>query len=116
MSSRFRRFTAFLLVLASALLAVLFAHTVHANDNNPNPENRVGQMSEAVIQSRLQQLGYAKPSVVKVQNIDLQRIQSNGRLVPATQYELDTIKDGRLVHLKVDRLSGKIEEIPPNNR
>lgn len=116
MSSRFRRFITFLLALLSALIAIVFAHTVFANDKKPEPENRIGQMSEAVVQARLQQLGYTKPTAMKLQNNDLQRVQRDRRLVPATQYEINTTKDGKLVLLKFDRLSGKIEEILPNNQ
>ena len=112
MNSRFRRFIVFLL----ALLVIVPAHPVFANNENPEPENRVGQMSEVVVRARLQQLGYAQPTEIRPQSNVLQRVQVERRLVPVSQYEINTIKDGKSVLLRVDRLSGKVEEIPLKNQ
>jgi hypothetical protein len=116
MNLGFRRLTTFLLAFLSGLLIMMFSNLVFAHDISPKTENRVGQMSEAVIQSRLKQLGYSKPTTMKLRSNSLRKIQVNGRLIPTTQYEINTIENGRSVLLRVDRFSGKIEKIPVNNR
>ena len=115
MNLGFRRLTTFLLALLSGLLIIMFSNVVFSNENNPKPETRIGQMSEAVIQNRLQQLGYEKPTEIRLRSNGLRRIHVNGSLIPTTHYEVDTLKKGKLFRLRVDRLSGEIEEIPINN-
>jgi hypothetical protein len=116
MNLRFRRLTTILLAFLSSFLMMMFSHLAFAHESSPKTENRVGQMSEAVIQSRLKQLGYSKPTMMKLRNNNLRKIQVDGRVIPTTQYEVNAIENGTSVLLRVDRLSGKIEKIPANNR
>jgi hypothetical protein len=114
-----------------ALLLFFFCYPVFADNTHPQPENRVGMMSQDVVRVRLQQLGYTQPLEIRLQGNSpqiiqspqilqrdsqpLEEIESNNRLVPVPQYDVTTTKDGTDVLLKVDPLSGRIEEIQLGN-
>jgi hypothetical protein len=120
-----------LLAILFALLLFFVSYPVFADNTHPQPENRVGMMSQDVVRARLQQLGYTQPLEIRPQANSPQIIQSpqilqrnaqpleqielNNRLVPAPQYDVTTVKDGTDVLLKVDPLSGRIEEIQLGN-
>lgn len=104
-----------------ALLLCLSVDTASANAHSSQPENRIGVMSEDVVRARLQQLGYKQPLEIRLQNKLPEEMQHDApsremsqldkQLVPVPEYEVSTIKDGKTVLLRVNRLSGKIEEI-----
>lgn len=114
------------LAILFALLLFLVSYPVFADNTHPQPENRVGMMSEDVVRARLQQLGYTQPLEIRLQANSpqslqrdaqpLEQIELNNRLVPVPQYDVTTVKDGTDVLLKVDPLSGRIEEIQLDNR
>jgi hypothetical protein len=106
---RLQRWMTLLLALCSALLVVLLAYRGYAQE--PAPENRIGQMSEAVIANRLQQLGYGKIEAIKLEKHPVHHIRLNNQVVSTTQYEVTVSKDGQPIQLKIDRLSGQIEPI-----
>jgi hypothetical protein len=122
-------------ILLSTILFVLLlffvSYPVFADNTHPQPENRVGMMSQDVVRARLQQLGYTQPLEIRLQGNfpqiiqspqilqrdaqPLEEIEPNNRLVPIPQYDITTVKDGTDVLLRVDPLSGRIEEIQLGN-
>ncbi len=125
MKEFFRKIQSFATFFLSALFLVVLTHRAFANEMNPHPENRIGYMDEAVVRSRVEQLGYDQPSNISLpvessQSMRgaiplLERFQLHDESIQVPLYELSTFKDGQSIQLRVNRLSGRIEEIQEDN-
>ncbi|MEO1352235.1 MAG: hypothetical protein AAFW84_26100, partial [Cyanobacteria bacterium J06635_15] len=61
-----RRIQSFVIFFLSALFLVVLTHRAFADEMSSHPENRIGYMDEAVVRSRVEQLGYEQPSNISL--------------------------------------------------